>query len=213
MVTGWRILDGRRKRDVVRNNGLFELLKRHGWEIFAFYAVITGTELLVCSPLKDWWLLPMFNITMIPLGILDYYYKRLLNPLVLILALTGIMCCVVLWGKNIGDALLGAAVFGGLLYLIRYISREGLGMGDVKLGAAAGIWLGPQASVMALYTSFILGGLYVICYLLMMVTRDGRNSLWKIRKKPSPFGPFLVLGSTIGLIYGEELIDFYLRLL
>ena len=192
--------------------GCFELLKRHGKEIFAFYAVITGAELFVCSPLKDWWLLPMFNITMIPLGILDYYYKRLLNPLVLILALMGIMCCVVLWGKNIGDALLGAAIFGGLLYLIRYISREGLGMGDVKLGAAAGIWLGPQASVTALYTSFILGGLYVICYLLMMVTRDGRNSLWKIRKKAIPFGPFLVLGSTIGLIYGEELIDFYLSL-
>lgn len=192
--------------------GCFELLKRHGWEIFAFYAVITGTELLVCSPLKNWWLLPTFNITMIPLGILDYYYKRLLNPLVLILTLMGIMCCVVLLEKNIGDALLGAAVFGGLLYLIRYISREGLGMGDVKLGAAAGIWLGPQASVTALYTSFILGGLYVICYLLMMVTRDGRNSLWKIRKKAIPFGPFLVLGSTIGLIYGEELIDFYLSL-
>ncbi|WP_080325806.1 prepilin peptidase [Anaerovibrio lipolyticus] len=192
--------------------GCFELLKRHGWEIFAFYAVITGTELLVCLPLKDWWLLPTFNITMIPLGILDYYYKRLLNPLVIILALMGIMCCVVLLEKNIGDALLGAAVFGGLLYLIRYISREGLGMGDVKLGAAAGIWLGPQASVTALYTSFILGGLYVICYLLMMVTRDGRNSLWKIRKKAIPFGPFLVLGSTIGLIYGEELIDFYLSL-
>lgn len=192
--------------------GCFELLKRHGQELFAFYAAITGAELFVCSPIKAWWLLPMFNLTMIPLGILDYHYKRLLNPLVLILAVMGIMCCAVLLEKNIGDALLGAAVFGGLLYLIRYISKEGLGMGDVKLGTAAGIWLGPQASVVALYISFILGGLYVICYLLMMVTRDGRNSLWKIRKKAIPFGPFLVLGSTIGLIYGEELIDFYLSL-
>lgn len=192
--------------------GCFELLKRHGQELFAFYAAITGAELFVCSPIKAWWLLPMFNLTVIPLGILDYYYKRLLNPLVLILAAMGIMCCAVLLEKNIGDALLGAAVFGGLLYLIRYISKEGLGMGDVKLGTAAGIWLGPQVSVVALYISFILGGLYVICYLLMMVKRDGRNSLWKIRKKAIPFGPFLVLGSTIGLLYGEKIIEFYLSL-
>ncbi|MBO6246394.1 MAG: prepilin peptidase [Anaerovibrio sp.] len=192
--------------------GCFELLKRHGQELFAFYAAITGAELFVCSPIKAWWLLPMFNLTVIPLGILDYHYKRLLNPLVLILAVMGIMCCAVLLEKNIEDALLGAAVFGGLLYLIRYISKEGLGMGDVKLGTAAGIWLGPQASVVALYISFILGGLYVICYLLMMVKRDGRNSLWKIRKKAIPFGPFLVLGSTIGLLYGEKFIEFYLSL-
>lgn len=193
--------------------GCFELLKRHGQEIFAFYALITGAELFVCSTHTDWWLLPVYNLTMLPLGILDYHYKRLLNPLVLTLAVMGIMCCVVLVEKNIGEALLGAAVFGGLLYLIRYISKEGLGMGDVKLGAAAGIWLGPQAAVMALYISFILGGLYVTCYLLMMVKRDGRNSLWRIRKKTIPFGPFLVLGSSIGLIYGETFIDYYLSLL
>jgi len=189
-----------------------KLLKKHGREILACYAVITGTELFLCPSLKDWWLLSMFNLTMIPLGVLDYHYKRLLNKLVVTSGAMGIVGCGVLTGKNIGDALLGAALFGGILYLIRYLSKESLGMGDVKTGAVAGIWLGPQASVSALYISFILGGLFVICYCLVMVLREGKDSLWMVRKKAIPFGPFLVLGSSIGLIYGEVIMGIYLSL-
>jgi prepilin signal peptidase PulO-like enzyme (type II secretory pathway) len=192
--------------------GCFELLKRHGQEIFAFYVLITGAELLVCSPLKDWWLFPMFNLTMIPLGVLDYHYKRLFNKLVVTSGAMGIVSGGVLLGKNIGDAFWGAALFGSILYLIRNLSKESLGMGDVKTGAAAGVWLGPQASVTALYISFILGGLFVICYCLVMVLMEGKDSLWKVRKKAIPFGPFLVLGSSIGLIYGEFIMGIYLSL-
>ncbi|WP_027407569.1 A24 family peptidase [Anaerovibrio sp. RM50] len=190
-----------------------ELIRKHFWEVTVLYLCITAGELFLSQSMNRWWIIPLFNITLVPLGILDYYYKRLFNGLVAVMGLIGLVICGLLPERHPGDVLIGAAVFGGVLFLIRYMSKESLGMGDVKLGAAAGIWLGPQASVTALYASFAIGGLYVVFYLLMVVMKDGVDSLWKYRKKAIPFGPFLAIGSSVGLIYGEEIIGMYLTLL
>ena len=188
------------------------LLAGHIREITAAYIIISAGELALGHPPGQWWILLLFNLVIIPLGIGDMHYWRLFNELVLVLAMGGIVLCVLWPEKSLADGLMGALTFGGSLYLIRLLSRGNLGLGDVKLGLGAGLWLGQAGSVVALYLSFILGGLYVAAYCIMGYVSEGQGGLWAVRKKQIPFGPFLALGSSMGLMCGERVLMAYLTL-
>lgn len=86
---------------------------------------------------------------------------------------------------------LGAFCVGGSLLLLHCITHgRGLGLGDVKLGTCIGAGLGPLSGMLALGSSFIIGGA-VGSYLLLTHRAH--------RKTPIRFGPFLALGSCIAL--------------
>ena len=93
------------------------------------------------------------------------------------------------------DAASGAFVFAGFLFTIGLIGqfilkKESIGFGDVKLGLVLGGFLGVEYSILALYLSFALSGIFVFIML------GG-----KLIKKDSkiPFGPYLAAGSLISL--------------
>jgi leader peptidase (prepilin peptidase)/N-methyltransferase len=76
-----------------------------------------------------------------------------------------------------------------------------MGMGDVKLTATMGIFLGREVAV-AIFAGLLAGsiaGLYLIA-------RHGAGA----RKQAIPFGPFLALGGVVALLAGEQIIDWYL---
>lgn len=100
--------------------------------------------------------------------------------------------------------LLGAVIFSGFLFLIYFFSRgKGMGFGDVKLGIFLGLILGLSASILALALAFIIGaGISIVVLYLKK----------KKLKEQIPFGPFLVLGSLIAVIFGEQIVNLYLRL-
>jgi len=77
------------------------------------------------------------------------------------------------------------------------------GGGDIKLCAAAGLMLGWQNMLVAIMIALITGGGYGIWLLA---------SGSKGRKEHFAFGPFLVLGIAVALLYGNELISWYLGL-
>lgn len=86
-------------------------------------------------------------------------------------------------------ALCGALAVGGSLLCLYAITRgRGLGLGDVKLGAAIGIGLGPAAGLAALGGAFVLGGLYA-CWLLATRRASRRDAV--------SFGPFLAAGTAL----------------
>ncbi len=90
------------------------------------------------------------------------------------------------------DSLLGIFLGGGIIYLIAwgyYLVRraEGMGMGDAKLLAAIGGWLGYQAILPTLFYASILGSIYGLCEIAL---RSERNL-----KSEVAFGPFLALGT------------------
>ena len=106
------------------------------------------------------------------------------------------------------SALIGVLVGGGCLYGVAWlywlIRREvGMGMGDVKLLAAIGGWLGYQAIVPTVFYGSLLGALGGL--LIMAVSRrlDLRTAI--------PFGPFLALGAIIHLLMGPYIQDLMLR--
>jgi leader peptidase (prepilin peptidase)/N-methyltransferase len=97
-----------------------------------------------------------------------------------------------------GVAALGA---GGFLLLGAMSRRGGMGMGDVKLAALLGLYLG-AAVVPALAVAFAAG---VLCGAWLML-RNGTSA----REQVLPFGPFLALGGLVGLWAGDGMVDWYL---
>jgi leader peptidase (prepilin peptidase) / N-methyltransferase len=99
------------------------------------------------------------------------------------------------------EHLLAAAGAGGFLLLAALAYPGGMGMGDVKLAAVMGLYLG-SAVVPAMLVAVLAGALVG----LAMIARRGMGE----RKSAIPFGPFLALGGVVGLFAGDEILSFYL---
>ena len=104
---------------------------------------------------------------------------------------------------SLTGAIIGAAVFSGFFFSVSFMYQGGMGWGDVKLALALGAfagYLGAPGNVMvAMFMSLVSGG--IISIILLMA---GGN-----RKSALPFGPFLALGTTIAIFWGENIQDFY----
>ncbi|MDQ3915258.1 MAG: prepilin peptidase [Actinomycetota bacterium] len=110
------------------------------------------------------------------------------------------------------DAAAGAAIFGGLLFLVSFAGeivykKTAMGLGDVKLAFVLGTFLGYARLAlvpMAMFMAFLSGA--VIGVVVIKVAGGDRRT-------EVPFGPFLVLGTVLALFAGEPLVDAYLGLL
>ena len=92
--------------------------------------------------------------------------------------------------------LLSVAFIGSLLYK----NAEVMGMGDVKLFAPIGLFLGWRMTLLALFISVVLGG---ITSLLLIVL--GKAT----RKSTIPFGPFIVIGVFVTVMWGWDILHWY----
>jgi leader peptidase (prepilin peptidase)/N-methyltransferase len=99
------------------------------------------------------------------------------------------------------DSLVGIVIGGGIFLVIILASGGGMGGGDMKLGAMFGAFLGWKVTLVALFVAVVLGGLLAVVLLVSGLVR---------RKDPIPFGPFLATGGAVGLVWGEQIIRWYL---
>lgn len=101
-------------------------------------------------------------------------------------------------------SLLGILAAGGLLFLIAFLSKGGMGGGDIKMMAMVGSFTGPVIAVTAVF----LGALIALMAHLPGVI-SGKTGM----KTKLPFGPFLAVASLILWFYSEELFAMYLSLI
>lgn len=106
-------------------------------------------------------------------------------------------------------ALMGLLVGGGFFLTLAVISpliygKPALGMGDVKLMAGVGAWLGTKLVLFTIAVGSIIGA--VIGTSIMVY--QGRSLRTEI-----PFGPFLCTGAVLGLVAGDPIIHWYLNLI
>jgi leader peptidase (prepilin peptidase)/N-methyltransferase len=109
---------------------------------------------------------------------------------------------------SVTDAVIGAAAGYVSLWLVFHAfklvtGKEGMGYGDFKLFAALGAWLGwkllPLVIILSAATGAVLG--------ILMIVLRGRD-----RSAPMPFGPYLAAAGWIAMMYGDSLVNGYLRL-
>jgi leader peptidase (prepilin peptidase)/N-methyltransferase len=106
------------------------------------------------------------------------------------------------------SSLIGIAMGGGVLFLIgeiyyRVRHEEGLGMGDVKMLAMVGAFIGWKLTLVTLVMASLSGSLIGLA---LIVTRRGTL------KYALPFGTFLALGAAVAATVGPGLLDWYMGL-
>ncbi|MFN8161225.1 MAG: prepilin peptidase [Solirubrobacterales bacterium] len=103
---------------------------------------------------------------------------------------------------SIGERAIAAAAAGGLLFLAALAYPAGMGLGDVKLAAVMGLYLGRSVAP-AIFVALLAGSLVGIALIV-------RHGAARGRKMAIPFGPFLALGGVVAMLAGPQLIDLYL---
>jgi prepilin signal peptidase PulO-like enzyme (type II secretory pathway) len=100
----------------------------------------------------------------------------------------------------------GAAFFASGIFFILFFMSQGrwMGFGDVKLAILMGLILGFKNILVALFLSFFLGA---IIGLIAMALQK------KSLKSEIPFAPFLITGTFLALMWGEQLINWYANIL
>lgn len=100
-------------------------------------------------------------------------------------------------------------VAGVLLWLIAFfgkiiLKKETMGMGDIKLMAMIGAFLGIEKACLALFFGSVVGSLIGVLLILK------GNAQWKSK---IPFGPYLAAGALLALFFGDAFLMWYFKVL
>lgn len=107
--------------------------------------------------------------------------------------------------RNTGTAsrLLGALCVSAPMLALSLLIPGAFGGGDIKLMAAAGLFLGWKSTVISAVLAVFAAGAYGLY--IRMVKKAGRGQCF-------PFGPFLCAGMAAAVLWGKELWEFWLKL-
>jgi leader peptidase (prepilin peptidase)/N-methyltransferase len=105
---------------------------------------------------------------------------------------------------GIASAALGGGIGFGIFLLIAIVSRGGMGWGDVKLAALIGLATGFPLVFVAIIMGAILGGIVAVA---LMIAKK------RTRRETIPFGPFLALAAMVTLLWGSNILNWYLGLM
>jgi len=146
-----------------------------------------------------------FAWVLLAVAFIDFRTRLIPNSLVITLLAGGIALNLAAGFIAWGDAGLGLLAGGGSMFLLalgaeRLFGREALGMGDVKLAAAAGFFLGWKTILVALYLGFVLAFVAIIL-----------GKLYKRQRQDAylPLGPFLTISFIAFVYWGQQIWQWY----
>src|ERR1700761_6102904 len=143
----------------------------------------------------------VFVSMLLAITLTDLERRIIPNKILLVGSVIGLVIVAISDPTSVPERLAAGVGAGGVLFLAALAYPGGMGMGDVKLAAAVGIFLGVEvlpAMLIALLAGSAVG--------IAMLVRDGAAA----RKRAIPFGPFLAFGGVAALLAGHALINAYL---
>jgi leader peptidase (prepilin peptidase)/N-methyltransferase len=179
-----------------------------GWRSALVAAVCGG--LLGAATGLDWpllWLVPLTPVA-VALSVIDWHTRLLPRRIVVPATLAAILVVVVV-GLATGErealvrALLAMVVARSFFWVLWFLRSAGMGFGDVRLAAPVGLvlgWIGWGALAIGLWVGFMAFALPAAG--LALVRRDR-----SVLKQSFPFGPFMVVGALVGLVWGTALTE------
>lgn len=192
-VVSWLMLRGRCRRCEVRISPRYPAVELLTAMAFGSIAAARGFDgdLVLELPLVA---------CLIALAGVDLDHRLLPNRIVYPMAAYGLVATAVVDSGHLVEHLIAGAGAFGFLFAAVLAYPRGMGMGDVKLAGAMGLYLG-LSIVPAMLVAFVSGSMVG----LGIIAREGAAG----RKKAVPFGVFLALGGLVGVLAGPELIEVY----
>ncbi len=106
-------------------------------------------------------------------------------------------------GWQFSNFIFAAFIASFFFYSIIILTKgKGMGGGDVKLAFLMGLFLGWPVILLSIFLSFIFGSIIGI-YLILI----GKKKMGSM----IPFGPFLIIGTFVGLFWGERIVEWYIN--
>jgi leader peptidase (prepilin peptidase)/N-methyltransferase len=173
----------------------------------ALVSAVVGALLGVATGL-DWpllWLLPLTPVA-VALSVIDWH-TRLLPRVVVVPATLAALAVVTVVGLATGErsallwALGGMVGLRSFFWLLWFIRSAGMGFGDVRLAALVGLVLGWEGFDVLLLGAWIGFVSFALPGVALAVVRRDRSLL----RKPFPYGPFMLGGALVGLVWGTAL--------
>ncbi|RKD34591.1 prepilin peptidase [Thermohalobacter berrensis] len=136
------------------------------------------------------------------ISVIDYQHKIIPDKLNIFGLITGFIF-ISLYNFKIGliNGTIGLLIGGGLFLLIAVLTKGAMGGGDIKLMAVIGLWMGWKYIILISLLSFVFGAIISLLLLLFKI---------KDRKDYIPFGPFIALATFVTILYGSEIIQYYM---
>ncbi len=149
-------------------------------------------------------LVPLVLVSfLVPIALIDLELRIIPNRLTAAAALVAVPLVALIDPASAPERLIAAAAAGGAFLLVALAAPAGMGMGDVKLVAVLGLYLGAEVAV-AVLVALVAG---TVIGLAIMARRGVRRG----RRTAIPFGPFLALGGVVAVFAGSSLLDLYLH--
>jgi leader peptidase (prepilin peptidase)/N-methyltransferase len=177
--------------------------------ISARYPLVEAMSGLLCAlvviakgPDEDALLGLALVLLLIPITLIDLDHRIIPNKLTLLGAIVAPALVAATAPDRLPEHLIAGVAAGGFFLLALLAYPRGMGMGDVKLAAVLGLFLG-RAVGPALFVALVAGTLVGAAVIARKGAAEGR-------KTAVPFGPFLALGGVVALFAGDAMVDWYL---
>lgn len=141
-------------------------------------------------------------LLLVPIALIDLEHQRIPNVLTGLGAVVAVVLVTGLEPDRLPAHLIAGAAAGGFLLLAVLAYPSGMGMGDVKLAAVLGLFLG-RAVAPAMLVALLAGTVAGAAVMARVGVHAGRRTR-------IPFGPFLALGGLVGVLAGDTIVDWYL---
>src|SRR6188472_1735826 len=194
-VLGWLWLRGKCRACKAPISPRYPLIEALTGLLCALCVLVYGADNDVWAPL-------LFVLLLVPITLIDLEHHIIPNVLTGIGAVGAIVLLVLFDSDSIVEHLIAATAAGGFFLLAAIVYPAGMGMGDVKLAAVMGLFLG-RAVVPAIFAALLFGTAVGVAIIARYGAKEGR-------KKGIPFGPWLAAGSLVGLFAGDQIVDWYL---
>jgi leader peptidase (prepilin peptidase)/N-methyltransferase len=194
-VFSWLVLRGRARCCGAAISARYPLTE------LALGLLYAATVLVLWDDLGEVALGLVFVTVLMAVTLTDLERRIIPNKILIVGAVLAVVIAAVADPASLPERAIAAAAAGGLLFGAALAYPRGMGLGDVKLAATMGLFLGRNvgpAILVALLAGSLVG--------MAIIAREGAAA----RKKAIPFGPFLALGGVVGLLAGNQIVDWYL---
>jgi leader peptidase (prepilin peptidase)/N-methyltransferase len=170
-------------------------------------ATILCINLSVFGFNKDLFLFSSLFLILLAIAFIDFSINIIPNKLIILGLIIALIFPITDGIDMLLKSLIGGIVGGLTLFIIRFIGnkflgKESMGWGDIKLGSMIGLFLESKLTLISIYLGFIIA----LFYGIFLIIKKKSFSI-----KPLPFGTFFTIGVYISVFFGEKIYNLYIN--